>query len=105
MAGGLARWLFRGILTAVLVAGGGWWIYAKGNGGGPPQTAMAAWLTVLFFGLLIGSAFSSSSEIALFSLDKLDLSQLRNSRKWTDRAILRLLDRPNGHPDHHPDPQ
>ncbi len=45
--------------------------------------------------MLIGSGLLSSSETALFSLDKLDLSLMRSSERWNDRTILRLLDRPN----------
>jgi CBS domain containing-hemolysin-like protein len=78
-----------------LIAGGGWWIYARQGAGAPPADSSVPWLIALFTGLLVGSAFASSSEIAIFSLDKLDLSQLRNSRRWADRATLRLLDRPN----------
>lgn len=48
-----------------------------------------------FIVMLIGSGLVSSSETALFSLDKLDLSMMRSSERWNDRAILKLLDRPN----------
>lgn len=78
-----------------MIVGGGWWIFAQGGAGALPEASTAWWKGLLFLGLLIGSAFGSSTEIALFSLDKLDLSQLRNSKRWTDRAILRLLGRPN----------
>ena len=70
-------------------------IYAQGPAVAARDTSTVVWTSLVFLGLLLGSAFASSSEISLFSLDKLDLSQLRNSSRWTDRAILRLLDRPN----------
>ena len=45
--------------------------------------------------LLVCSGLVSSSETALFSLDKLDVSQVRKSTIWMDRVIMRLLERPN----------
>lgn len=50
---------------------------------------------IFFFAMLVGSGLVSSTETALFSLDKLDISMMRSSTRWNDRAILKLLDRPN----------
>jgi CBS domain containing-hemolysin-like protein len=50
---------------------------------------------MLLLGLLLGSGVVSAAETALFSLDKLDASQLRGERAFTSRWIVGLLDRPN----------
>ncbi|MDH3694423.1 MAG: hemolysin family protein [Gammaproteobacteria bacterium] len=44
--------------------------------------------------LLLGSAFFSSSESALFSLSRLDLQQLRRERNRHSEALHELLDQP-----------
>lgn len=49
---------------------------------------------VLQFCLLIGSAFFSSSETALFSLSRLDLQQLRRESNPSSETIHELLDQP-----------
>jgi len=89
-------WLMRIAVLAILFAVGGWWIHAQGA---TPNTLRATsgliTLGTLFFALLAASAFASSSETALFSLDKLDLSQMRGSGRWIDRFIINLLEQPN----------
>lgn len=52
-------------------------------------------LWMLLAGLLLCSGLISGSETALFSLDKVDLSQLRDRPGLTPRLVVRLLDRPN----------
>ncbi len=57
------------------------------------QPDMIVRLGVQFF-LLVCSAFFSSSEIALFSLSRLDLQQLRRERNPQSKTIHELLDQP-----------
>lgn len=45
-------------------------------------------------GLLLLSAFFSSSETSLFSLNRIQLRRLQASRRRRDRAVVRLLERP-----------
>lgn len=93
--GGPSKWILRAVAATALAAGSVGWSYAQPPAAPAADATVIVWMILAFLGLLAGSAFASSSEIALFSLDKLDLSQLRNSSHWTDRAILRLLGRPN----------
>lgn len=95
--------LFRCLRLAVfagLAAGGFLLVQAQGvpaaapHGGGLP-TNIPWGLLALFVGLLVASALVSSSETALFSLDKLDINQMKNSGRWADRFIIRLLEQPN----------
>jgi magnesium and cobalt exporter, CNNM family len=46
-------------------------------------------------GLLILSSFLSASETALFSLNRIQVRRLSNSRRGRDRAVVALLDRPS----------
>jgi putative hemolysin len=64
---------------------------AETVGDPPPMVGFA----IAFSLLLVASGLVSSSETALFSLDKVDLSLMRGSSRWSERQILRLLDRPN----------
>lgn len=96
LKGGPKGWILRAAAVFALVYGGSWLIYAQGTPAPAQASEASIWiLPFIFLCLLIGSAFGSSAETALFSLDKLDTSQLRNSSSWTDRQILKLLDRPN----------
>lgn len=89
--------LFRKwLITLGLVLGGALLVHGAGPGGVPGEAASRLPMMVTtFVVLLFGSALVSSSETALFSLDKLDLSQLKNSASWFDRTVLRLLEAPN----------
>ncbi|OPZ09452.1 MAG: Magnesium and cobalt efflux protein CorC [candidate division BRC1 bacterium ADurb.BinA292] len=92
---GARRRLLHFLFILLLILGGGWWLGAQ-----PVQSAEAAPavllpLFTLFLVLLCCSGLISSSETALFSLDKVDLARLRGSTRWIDLRILRLLDRPN----------
>ena len=98
------RWLARWVLTMAFVLGGAATIRAFGASAGssapsvsPGALSQSALLPLglVFVGLLVCSGLISSSETALFSLDKLDLNRLRSSKRWYDRTIIRLLDRPN----------
>ena len=40
------------------------------------------------------SAFCSGTEVALFSLRRVDREQLSRSELWVDKQILRVLERP-----------
>lgn len=49
---------------------------------------------LILLGFLCLSAFFSSSETALFSLSRMYLKKLENSKKWSNRYIIRLLKHP-----------
>jgi CBS domain containing-hemolysin-like protein len=49
----------------------------------------------LLGGLLVLSGFLSASETALFSLNRIQVRRLSNSRRRRDRAVVSLLDRPS----------
>ncbi len=88
-------WIIRFAATALLVLGGAALLRAQ-----PAVSVTAAesgiWgVALLFLVLLLCSGFVSASETALFSLDKLDLSMLRSDASWSNRLILRLVERPN----------
>jgi len=53
-------------------------------------------LFITFAILLILSAFAAGSETAIFSLNKLDVIQLRNQPSRSSQALIYLLDHPNG---------
>jgi putative hemolysin len=88
--------LVRPVALLLLVVGGAFLL------GAPPPTAETAETASATLGfvaafciLLLASGLVSSSETALFTLDKLDLSLMRGSPRWSERQIVRLLDRPN----------
>lgn len=94
-----AQFLFwRGLLILGIVVGG---IFLHSEIGAEPldpeqvRSTNITMLLVLFFGLLIGSGIVSSTETALFSLDKLDQSKMRGSTHWIDHAVIRLLNQAN----------
>lgn len=93
---GLARIVARAASVFILILVGTWLLPAGETASPATQSeGFLLHLAILFVALLGGSGLISSSETALFSLDKLDLSQLKNSRHMTDRIIVYLLDRPN----------
>lgn len=73
--------------------------WAEGGGvaqvGGDPSQALGG-LLLAFVILLACSGIVSGSETAIFSLDRLDVVQFRKNPRRGDRALLYLLDRPNG---------
>lgn len=86
--------LLKALLPAAAVMGGAWLaLAAPASGAQPGAAGSSAVMIVLFAGLLVVSGLVSACETALFSLDKLDLSQMRNSGHWADRRVTGLLDR------------
>jgi CBS domain containing-hemolysin-like protein len=81
------------IVWIAILAGCGCMIHAATPGSAGVGGAGSLW--VVLAGLLLASGLVSASETALFSLDKLDVSQLRGSRSLAARLTMRLLDRPN----------
>jgi CBS domain containing-hemolysin-like protein len=93
-SGGIPRQLIRGAWIAFLV-GSGWVLYAATPAGPAVAAGDTTLLWMLLGGLLLCSGLVSSSETALFSLDKLDLSQMSGSRHVGARMAVRLIERPN----------
>jgi putative hemolysin len=97
LKGGPCYWLLRSIFILLIMLGGILLVHA-GSTRAVEQGIPSGMLWIiggLVFILLLCSGGISSSETALFSLDKLELSSLRNSQLWQDRLIVSLLDRAN----------
>ena len=82
-----------------VVAGLSAWVVVQAQGApgaGVSSGGAAVWiLAALFMGLLLASGLIAASETALFALDKIDISRMRNSTLWIDRWVVRLRDRAN----------
>ncbi len=69
---------------------------AEGAGGAPEFDRAPAPLVIFFVFLLCASGTVSGSETAIFSLNKVDLVRARRKPTASSRALIGLLDHPNG---------
>src|SRR5262245_51792865 len=74
---------------------GGLALYAQQPGLETTAHGAGTTLFFVFGGLLGATALIAAAETAIFSLDKLDISQFRASKDFSARLIVQLLDRPN----------
>lgn len=86
-------WMVPLVIAAGLMAPPAWAAEAAGAAGEPTRTA--GLLLPVFALLLMISGFVSGTETAIFSLDRIDVLQIRREPHGLKWALAYLLDRPN----------